>query len=104
MDEKWYKGSDVKLLIGITGTGFDIDANGWSVDVYIDKKLATTIDKTDAISDGEGKYYLCISQDLLPKTGTMYLVVHAAVPDNDFDDGFRDEVEKVKVGEYNKIF
>lgn len=99
---KWYLGTDLKFLVEMTASGFSMDDNDWSVTVYIGNKAVKEYDKSECVRDDDGNWYVCIQSDLLKK-GDISLVGHARVPDTDFDDNYRDEVDKQLVGRMLKV-
>lgn len=102
MEQNWYNGSDLKFLVEITGDGFDMDENDWGVTVVVDGKALKRYAKEDCVKVDDS-WYVCISKDVMKKFGTVSLVADAGIPDNDFDDGIRHEVDRVIVGKYSKI-
>ena len=99
----WYSGSDMKFLVTITAQNFSMDDNDWSITVCIDNKPIKTYDKADCIRDDNAKWYVCISREDIKKYGVLSLVADAAIPDTDFADSVRHDVDKLKVGTYSKI-
>ncbi len=98
----WYIGSDLKFLVRITGEGFDMDENEWGVTLYIDNKPIKRYANTECVR-GDDDWFVCIPKEDITKFGRISLVADAQVPDNDFDAGIRNEVDKVVVGTYSKI-
>lgn len=98
-----YEGSDLKFVVELTSDGFDIDRDDWAVGVQVGTKILTTITKSEAIKSPEdGKWYICINKEYVKK-GDLSLVAYAKVPDADFDDGVRDEVDKRFIGVIQKV-
>lgn len=54
-----------------------------------------TLEKDEMIPIDTNNYVACLKSKELGK-GTLTVTYQAAIPDNDFDDGFRDEVVVVK--------
>lgn len=100
MEEIWFSGSDIKVKVELVCEGFDMDLNEWSVTAYLDGKKAHTYAKVDCVRNGDGDWYCCISRSHLKKSGMVTLVATAEVPDTDFPDGIRHEVDKVTIGKY----
>ena len=103
MEEIWFTGSDIKVKVELVCEGFDMDLNEWSVTVYLGGKKAHTYAKADCARDDDGGWYCCISRSHLKKNGVLTLVATAEVPDTDFPDEIRHEVDKVQIGKYNAI-
>lgn len=103
MEEIWFSGSDIKVKVELVCEGFDMDLNEWSVTVYHGGKKAHTYAKADCARDYDGGWYCFISRSHLKKNGVLTLVATAEVPDTDFPDGIRHEVDKVQIGKYNVI-
>ena len=103
MEENWFTGSDIKVKVELVCEGFDMDLNEWSITVYINGKKAHTYPKRDCARDDEGGWYCCISRSHLKKNGVLTLAADASVPDDDFPDGVRHEVDKAKIGNYRAI-
>lgn len=97
----WYLGTDLKFLVEMTAQGFSMDNNDWEVSVMCGTKTVSTFGKQDCIRDDDGNWYVCIKATLLKK-GDLTLVAHALVPDTDFEDDIRNEVDKEKVGKILK--
>lgn len=93
--ESFYIGTDLKFKIEITAEGFDMATDTFTVQL---KSGSDTIDvpSENIVSDGEGGYYLLVSTSQL-KGGLLQMIVTANVPDEDFSDGIRHEVERVNL-------
>lgn len=95
-EEIAYEGTDLKYAIVMEAPGFSMEEDDWSVEIRSGKKVLATYPKEDCIVDGDGQYYVCIEHDVL-SVGTIDIVFRASVPDTDFPDGIRDEVDKKKL-------
>lgn len=102
MEEGWYEGSDLKFLVEMTASGFNMDDDHWAVGVQCGTKIVRKYEKEECIRGNDGKWYVCVDRDVLKK-GELSLVAYAAVPDTDFEDGFRDEVDKSYMGLIKKV-
>ena len=100
--EEWYEGSDLKFLVEMTASGFDMDEDNWSVGVQCGTKIVRVYAKEECIQGEDGKWYVCIDRDVLRK-GDLSLIAYADVPDTDFDDGYRNEVDKSRMGKILKV-
>lgn len=87
--------SDLKFLITIKSEGFDIDRDDYTIVLKRGSKDDVTIDKSKIVVDG-GNHYLCVTKEQLASLGTgdIFMVVYAEVPDSDFEDSMRSEVDK----------
>lgn len=90
-----YQFSDLKFLITINSEGFDIDRDDYTVVLKRGSKDEVVIDKSAIVVDGSN-HYLCVTKEQLAGLGTgdIYMVVYAEVPDSDFEDSMRSEVDK----------
>ena len=88
----FYEGSDLKLMLNISGMGFDQSEDTYTVTLYTgSKKLDFPSSKVKESDDGN--YYLTVpKEDLEP--GSLMLVVTARVKDEDFPGGYRTEVSR----------
>lgn len=101
VDEGFYIGSDLKLRIDITATGFDQYGDDYTIDLYCDDELAKSFTQDDVrLSDGH--FYLPIPADGL-KPGMLRVVVTAFVPDTDFQGGIRKEIAVKRLKYLKKI-
>lgn len=96
-------GSEVKCLVEVSSPGFDMVRDDFEIDL---KRGSTTkhFAKSDLITetytetvDGQSvektDYYLCFDTKDFGK-GLLTAIITAHVPDHDFPDGIRDEVDK----------
>lgn len=102
MDNNWYAGTDLKFLVEMSSTGFNMDSDDWSVSVKIANKVVSEIHKSECVRESDGKWYVYINADIL-KPGSLSLVAHIRVPDANFEDGYRDEYEERMVGSIKKL-
>lgn len=94
LEDEVFLGTERKYLIEIQSSGFDMDADDFDIEI---KRGPNVIrySKADLIKDIEGNYYITVdTAELGAGAATMTVVAH--VPDQDFDDGIRDEVDKFK--------
>lgn len=93
----WEFGSDIKLQIKVSGSGFNQSEDSYIVTIYNGDSILE-FNSANLVCDGEGNYYLPITaEQLVP--GPLVMVVSALVPDSDFANGFRREVAPpVKLG------
>lgn len=93
-DNVVYLGTELKFAITITADGFDMEADDFSV-VFKNNGNGKTIElsKSQLVYDQEVYYALFDTTDL--GTGLVNVITTAYVPDSDFDDGFRTEVNVI---------
>lgn len=100
--DNWYIGTDLKFLIEMTSSGFDMDDDNWTILVKSANKIVQEIPKSECLREDDGSWYVHINADVLKK-GDLVLVAHIYVPDPNFNDGYRDEIETEKVGRIVKV-
>ena len=91
MDEAFF-GTETKWLINITSPGFDMDRDDFELVLKTGSKRVS-IKKQDCFKDEEDRWYFTFDTSLL-KAGVVEIVTTAYVPDDDFPDGIRTEVDK----------
>ena len=89
-----YVGTDLKFLVEPTATGFDKEEDDWEVIISRGNGKELHFDRDDLAKDDEGNFYVCFSTSEFG-SGLYMITVIAHVPDNDFEDGFREEVENI---------
>ena len=92
-DERICVGTELKFLVEITADGFSMDEDDFEVEI-IRGPNTLHFDKTELEVDKDGNYYVCFDTAPLG-TGRVTAKVTAYVPDDDFEDGFRTEIERV---------
>jgi len=102
MADSIYLGTDLKVLIEMEAPGFSMEDDDWEVLLKSGGKTLKTFPKDECIEDEEGKFYICVRATDL-KTGTIDIVFHALVPDEDWDDGIRNEVDKKVLAQIIKV-
>lgn len=102
MADQFYMGTDLKVLIEMTAPGFSMDDDDWEVILKSGSKILKTYTKEECVVGEDGKYYICVrSEDM--KRGSIDIVFHALVPDEDWDDGIRNETDKQTFARILKI-
>lgn len=95
-NQRWFIGTDLKFQITLTAEGFNQGSDRYDLDFYCGDQLRHFTQK-DIVTDGDGHYYLLVpTAGLTP--GMMRLVITAYVPDTDFGNRVRKEVESVVIG------
>ena len=90
--ENAYIGTELKFIIEITADGFSMVDDNFTV-LLKRGGVSRLFEKGDLIQDDEDNFYVCFDSTDFGK-GLITAVVTAYVPDEDFDDGFRTEVQK----------
>ena len=101
-DDSAFSGTKRKYLVEITSPGFDMDAEDF--DIILRRGLTERVFhkgdlRVETVTDGTDpniqrhNYYLCVDTAEFG-TGNITAIVHAYVPDTDFDGGIRDEYDK----------
>lgn len=101
--EKAYLGNMLKFLVDIKSDGFDMDQDNFEITLKR-SSYSRTFQKSDLVVEtyvetvgGEPvekhNYYLCFDSEEFGK-GAIQATTKAYVPDDDFDGGFREEVDK----------
>ena len=93
--ETAYIGEELKYKVVITSQGFSMADDDFSA-VAVCGSRKVTYRKQDFLLDQEGNYYLAIDTTQFRK-GELCLVTYAYVPDSDFPDGLRTEVDKQRL-------
>lgn len=99
---KDFVGTDLKFLVEPSATGFDKETDDWEVIVSRGKGRELHFDRDDLAKDGQGNFYVCFSTEAFG-SGLYMITVIAHVPDDDFEDGYRDEVENFALINIGKI-
>lgn len=94
------KGSDIKLAITVTSLGDDYKLSDQEVDIEVSvtvKDYTENFVKADLRPLSDDTMVLPLSTTDFPR-GDMYLTTRTSVPDTDFDDDTRDEVQTIDTG------
>ena len=95
--ERPYIGTDLKFIIEIESPGFSMSRDEFEV-LLEGSEGEILVPKRDMVHDANGKWYVCFdTNDLGP--GLIRATVTAHVPDDDFVDGIRDEVDKYVIAD-----
>lgn len=87
--------SDLKVMFSVSGMGFDQEVDRYTVELYTGNKVLTFQhnDSRSIKKDEDGNFFLVVPGTEL-EPGSLMLVVHALIRDNDFPDGYRRESSK----------
>lgn len=98
-----WQGADLKFLVEITAEGFDITRDDYTI--VLKRGAKEVVVDRSAIVESEGEYFLCLEKETLAELGTgdIYVVTYAEVPDSDFSDSFRTEVDKQLLCTINRV-
>lgn len=96
-------GSEVKFIVEVNSPGFDMVRDDFEIDLKrgsttkhfakSDLIVETTTDTINGEEVETTNFYLCFDTRDFGK-GIMTAIITAHVPDTDFPDGIRDEVDK----------
>ena len=90
-----FQGTELKFGVEITSEGFSMQDDDFKV-VVKNMKHEKEIRKEDMLVDGEDNYIFTLDTSEFG-TGDYWAFVYAYVPDADFDDGLRTEIQKIKL-------
>lgn len=91
MEDSAFVGTKLKYAVNITAYGFDMAEDDFCIDLKNGKKTLH-FDKENLVVDDNNIYYLCFDSALIGE-GLVTAIVTAMVPDPDFPDGVRNEVD-----------
>ena len=90
----WY-GSGLKYAVTMTCEGFSMDTDDWEITVTRGpRRIVFT--RENSVRDDQGQWYICIDTKALGP-GELYITFDAAVPDSDFEDGVRHEIQRFRL-------
>ena len=87
-----YQGTELKFTLDIQSEGFSMANDDFKV-VIKNTKKSVTIPKAEMILDENDNYLFTVDTGFMG-TGEYWITTIAYVPDDDFDDGLRTEVQK----------
>ena len=90
--ERAWVGTGLKFAITITAEGFSQEDDDWKVIFQCGRKTIE-VTKADASIGEDDTFYVNVDTSLLG-AGTLTAITYAYVPDEDWDGGFRTEVDK----------
>lgn len=94
-NENVYIGEELKFLVTMTADGFNMEDDDYEIVISCGNKKKTLY-KSDVLVDGDGNHYITINTAEFKK-GDLMATVYAYVPDPDFPDGFRTEVDRSRL-------
>lgn len=92
---KVFKGTEMKFILSIESVGFNMVDDEFSVELSTMRKKIV-IPKSDMILDEQDRFIFTFDTAELG-TGDVTMKTIAYVPDEDFKDGFRTEVDQIKI-------
>ena len=93
-DRYIFQGTELKYLLNIQSEGFNMLEDDFKVVIKVhNTSRFVEIPKGEMILTQEDKFLFTLDTSVLG-TGDYYISVIAKVPDSDFDDGLRTEVQK----------
>lgn len=87
-----YIGTDLKFLVEPTADGFNKVRDEWEVTISRGQN-ERTFSKSELAKDEQDNFYVCFSTDYFG-VGQYYITVTTHTPDEDFEDGFRDDIQQ----------
>lgn len=95
MTDNWYLGTDLKLQLTITASGFNMNTGKYDIVVSCGGRTRQYNQDT-VVSDGSNHYLVIPTETLCP--GILKLKVTAYVPDADAPGNLRKEVTVIDAG------
>lgn len=91
-------GTELKINVHVEPIdGYTMDDYGFTCRFYIYTNRYVEVKKEDMVRLDESNYVACIDSRKIG-VGTVKMRITAQIPDSDFQDGFRTEVEEVCTG------
>ncbi len=91
-----YVGTKLKYKVEITAEGFSMDRDEFEVEIRRGKQ-SVVIKKQDMLihepESGDMEYYIVVDTEALG-SGKYEVITRAYVPDDDFEEGVRPEIDK----------
>ena len=104
--DKAYLGNKLKYLVNIQSDGFNMDEDDFEITLKrsgytrtfqkSDLVVETYVDTSGETPVERHLYYLCFDSEEFGK-GLIQAITQAYVPDNDFDGGIREEIDKTNL-------
>ena len=85
-----YIGTDLKFIVEPSAPGFDKVRDEFEVKISRGD-TSRTFSKSELVVDEQNNYYVCFSTEEFG-LGQYYITIFTHTPDEDFEDGFRDEI------------
>ncbi len=90
-----YIGTELKFKVKITAEEFSMDDDDFKI-VLVNGTKKLEFDKKDLIHTSDGKWLVCFDSNDMG-VGEVWMISYAYIPDSDFPDGFRTEVNKTRL-------
>lgn len=99
--ERIWVGTELKFRLDIKAEGFSMVDDNFAVAIVRgDKKKI--LRKEDLVCDENDDYYVCFDTEEFGP-GLVQAVIVAYIPDDDYDDGFREEVYQIDLIQINNV-
>ena len=95
MENSSYIGTELKFAVTIAADGFDMETDDFEIIVKC-KSKKVIYKKSDLLYDENGDFHIAIDTTIFP-AGDLYAITYAYVPDSDFPDGIRTEVDQTRL-------
>ena len=99
--ERVFVGTELKFKIDITAEGFSMVDDDFAVAIVRGDKVKV-FHKEDLVVDDNDDYYCCFDTEEFG-SGLVQAVIVAYIPDDDYDDGFREEVYQLDLIQINNV-
>lgn len=101
MDNYYYVGGDLKIAVSYEAQGFDMERDNFEVSLKVGNTILKTYSKAEVSLDESGTWFIpVVAEDLKP--GNIEVIFRAFVPDTDFPNGYRRDIDKKKLTEYKR--
>ena len=94
---RYYVGEKLKFRITLTAEGFDQEDGRYDIDFYCGDNEVKRYNQDSMKKGLDGNWYLLIDTEGM-QPGVMRIVVSVYIPDADFDDNERKEIESISLG------
>lgn len=101
MAESIHIGSDLKFLVEPTADGFNKNRDEWEV-IISRGSTERTFSKSELAVDEHDNYYVCFSTEVFGY-GQYYITFITHTPDEDFEDGFREDIVQYPLCKVEKL-
>ena len=98
---RYFVGEDLKFKITLEADGFNQDTDGYQIE-FICGSYVHTYTQNDIVKGIDSCHYLLIPTGNL-QPGMMKMIITVFVPDTDFPNSIRKEVESVTLGPLKSV-
>lgn len=94
---RYYVGEKLKFRITLTAEGFNQEDGRYDIDFYCGDNPVKHFNQDSMKKGLDGNHYLLIETEGMTP-GVMRMVITVYIPDEDFDDNVRTEIESLSLG------